>query len=410
MKRDRKTNIAAGDMSLGEAGNNLSAAYCVTSGQAAIIKHQECLHRTDPGPYICQTGRTLSWSPRRPLTASTTMVHAGTVIFLLALLLAYASFRRITKWQEERRLKPLSVNYHFTRKCNKTCVFCFHTEKTSHIATEAEMKTGLRLLRDAGMKKINFAGGEPFLYPKKLAMLCRYCKEDLNLESVSIISNGTDITKKWLDASGRYVDVLGVSCDSFNEKTNMRIGRGTGENVKTLFLIRKWCRELGIKFKLNTVVLLWNWDENMARTIELLDPFRWKVFQVLPVGGENDASKAETDLDKRKRNVQNVLVTDEQFSAFCKMHAHLPCFVPETNDLMASSYLMLDEHLRFLDKGGGVEKASASILDVGVSKALAQVIWDQEAYVERGAVYDWSRESLDESKGCGGASSKDMEW
>ena len=27
---------------------------------------------------------------------------------------------------------PISVNYHFTRQCNKSCGFCFHTATTSH--------------------------------------------------------------------------------------------------------------------------------------------------------------------------------------------------------------------------------------------------------------------------------------
>ena len=123
--------------------------------------------------------------------------------------------------------KPVSVNYHFTRKCNKVCGFCFHTEKTSHVASEEDMKRGLKLLKEAGMEKINFAGGEPFLYPKQLAMLCEYCKIDLQLESVSIISNGTKITRAWLQKHGQFVDVLGVSCDSFDEATNIEIGRGT---------------------------------------------------------------------------------------------------------------------------------------------------------------------------------------
>jgi len=28
----------------------------------------------------------------------------------------------------------ISVNYHFTRKCNRECGFCFHTEKVSLLA------------------------------------------------------------------------------------------------------------------------------------------------------------------------------------------------------------------------------------------------------------------------------------
>jgi radical S-adenosyl methionine domain-containing protein 2 len=46
-------------------------------------------------------------------------------------------------YAEHKYLRPsmnrtdcVSVNYHFTRKCNKTCKFCFHTEKTSHVASK----------------------------------------------------------------------------------------------------------------------------------------------------------------------------------------------------------------------------------------------------------------------------------
>lgn len=188
------------------------------------------------------------------------------------------------RYRQHKFVEPVSVNYFFTRKCNKECAFCFHTEKTSHVAPEADMKQGLRLLRNAGMRKINFAGGEPFLYPKKLAMLCRFCKETLGLESVSIITNGTKVTRDWLRQHGRWVDMLGVSCDSFDERTNVAIGRGTGDNVAQLFRIRDWCRELGILFKLNTVVCTHNWQEDMADMVAKLDPvsgFRHLILSVL---------------------------------------------------------------------------------------------------------------------------------
>ena len=271
------------------------------------------------------------------------------------------------------------------------------------------MKRGLKMLKDAGMKKINFAGGEPFLYPKQLAMLCEYCKVDLELESVSIISNGTKVTEKWLQTYGKYVDVLGISCDSFHEAANIEIGRGTGENVKQLFKIRGWCRDLGIKFKLNTVVCSFNWEEDMAATVKQLDPFRWKCFQMLEVQDENDAAEVETELDKRKRNAKRFVITNEQFAAFCEKHKHLGCFVPESNELMASSYLILDEFLCFLDKGDGSEKQSSSILKVGVAKALEEVKWDREAFLERGGVYDWSKE-LGGEHGCGTEVEKELQW
>jgi hypothetical protein len=45
---------------------------------------------------------------------------------------------------------PTSVNYHFTRKCNYECGFCFHTAKTSFVLPIDEAKRGLRVLTESG--------------------------------------------------------------------------------------------------------------------------------------------------------------------------------------------------------------------------------------------------------------------
>jgi len=45
------------------------------------------------------------------------------------------------------------------------------------MATLEDAKRGLRLLKDEGMKKLNFAGGEPFLYPEFLGKLVQFCKQ-----------------------------------------------------------------------------------------------------------------------------------------------------------------------------------------------------------------------------------------
>ncbi|KAK3346968.1 hypothetical protein B0T25DRAFT_572058 [Lasiosphaeria hispida] len=127
------------------------------------------------------------------------------------------------------------------------------------------------------MKKLNIAGGEPFLYPKFLGAMVQFCKKKPRLESV------------WLKRYGKHVDVLAVSCDSCNEQTSIKIGRGDGNNYN-------------IKFKLNRFVCRLNYDEDMA-----------------------------------------------------------------------SSYLLIDEYMRFMDKGSGKMRESESILDVGVEKALSQV-------------------------------------
>ena len=54
------------------------------------------------------------------------------------------------------------------------------------------------------MEKVNFSGGEPFIHKKGsyVGELVRYCKEDLHLPSVSIVSNGSLITEEWFQQYG----------------------------------------------------------------------------------------------------------------------------------------------------------------------------------------------------------------
>lgn len=72
---------------------------------------------------------------------------------------------------------------------------------------------------------------------------------------------------------------------------------------------------------------------------------------------------------------------------------------------------ILDEYLQFLD-GGNKARHSGKILDVGVQKALSQVEWDQEAFVARGAIYDWGKECGEGACGGGleGIDMKDLEF
>lgn len=284
-------------------------------------------------------------------------------------------------------MKIVSVNYHFTRRCNFNCGFCFHTQKNGYVLPIEEAVRGLQLLKDYGVKKINFAGGEPFTSANYLGEMIKKCKEEIKIEKVSIITNGSLVKKDFFDKFGKYIDVFGVSCDSFNKETNIQIGRGKkGDNVEKLKNIRNWCREYNIKFKLNTVVCNLNKDENMIENIRELEPERWKCFQVLMVKGENED-------DSKLRDVRKFQITEEEFNQFIERHKEIECLVPEPNSCMKSSYLILDEKMRFLDKGDGEEFVSESILDVGVEKALENIRYDEEEFERRGGNYLFERKS-----------------
>ena len=68
------------------------------------------------------------------------------------------------------------------------------------------------MIVDKGMQKINFSGGEPFIHQKGkfVGELVRYCKEDLELPSVTIVSNGSLITEEWFQDYGK--EILDYCC------------------------------------------------------------------------------------------------------------------------------------------------------------------------------------------------------
>lgn len=286
---------------------------------------------------------------------------------------------------------PISVNYFMSRSCNYSCKFCFHTQTNSYHLPLKDAERGLQLLAGAGMRKLNFTGGEPFLLDSSmLGPLVRFAKDYLALDCVSIVSNGSRISREWFSEYGQFLDVLAISCDSFDRATCRELGRGSGVVIDRLPLYRAWCDEFGVLFKVNTVVSSANRLEDMNGPIRSLDPFRWKCFQLLILEGEN--SGTEGDL----RDARSLAISDAEFHQFVSRHSGLPCLVPEDARTMRDSYLLLDEQLRFLDCRDGSKRPGSSILEVGVEQALADSGFNVEAFVARGGLY-WMEE-LEQSK------------
>jgi radical S-adenosyl methionine domain-containing protein 2 len=318
--------------------------------------------------------------------------------------------------EEQEHQKIVAVNYHFTRQCNFACGFCFHTAKTSHVESLENAFRIIRELREAGAEKINFAGGEPFLpnYKNMLGEMVKYAKMDCGYQSVSIISNGHFIKQTFFENYANYLDILGVSCDSQYDEVNKKIGRGKGGQADQVIKVATWCKEYGVKFKLNTVVNAYNKDEDMTSFVSRVNPMRWKVFQVLKLEGENSGEGA-------KRNISDFLISDNEFQKFVALHSSNEfirssnIMKVEDNSAMKSSYILVDEYGRFLDSSTGGKVPTQSMLEVGVAKAFEQLIssdgggYDNVAFYDRDGDYngqtEWSKNSPSSCDSCGGASS-----
>lgn len=119
----------------------------------------------------------------------------------------------------------------------------------------------------------------------------------------------------------------------------------------------------------------------MTSLVLALRPERWKVLQALPIAGQNDG------------RIDDLLITREQFDRFVARHREVETagihLVPESNDLMTGSYVMVDPAGRFFDNVDGVHRYSLPIFEVGVTAALEEVRIDPETFRRRGGAYNW---------------------
>lgn len=274
----------------------------------------------------------------------------------------------------------VSVNFHLIKSCNEQCKYCFATfgDIRDRLAT-AEAKRLILQLSEHGLEKLTFVGGEPTLHPD-LTELIRFA-HSLGI-TVAIVTNGARLVEVLAECADA-VSWAGLSVDSGDEATQQALGRGKGTYVAKSVDLAKKVRALGIRLKLNTVVTSLNWQEDMSELVRTMRPERWKVFQVLPLDGQNDGS------------VEEFLITKQQFDAFVARHTHLAqeglAPVPEDNDAMTGSYLMVDPLGRFADNTSGSLKYSRPILQVGPKVALDENQFSLVRLVARNGVYSWRR-------------------
>ena len=78
-----------------------------------------------------------------------------------------------------------------------------------------------------------------------------------------------------------------------------------------------------------------------------------------------------------------------------KTHIDVKTIVPESNDDIKGSYVMVDPAGRFFDNAQGTHNYSKPILEVGVKEAIKTMDYDLSKFLERGGVYNWENNNQD---------------
>lgn len=280
----------------------------------------------------------------------------------------------------------LTVNYHLIKACNMACKFCF--ARYADLSLEG-LKSSIKRERDlkvvdeigrAGVRKITFVGGEPTLCPW-LDELIRRAKE-WGLVTM-IVTNGSRLTSEWLQCVSENLDWVALSIDSLQPPTNLRSGRnqrsGEAPGKEYYRNLVTMVRGAGLQLKINTTVSAYNHREFLGDFIEWASPARWKIFQVLPIRGQNDAFRDE------------YVISDTEFRNFLQRHRHTLEVVdsyPESNEAMTGSYAMIDPEGCFYDNVDGAHRRGEPVWKVGFERAFSSVRFDFDRFKDRGGLYE----------------------
>lgn len=187
----------------------------------------------------------------------------------------------------ERNIDYASIS--LTDKCNLRCVYCMPEDKVyennliNHTLSFNDYKFIINGLSQVGIKKIKFTGGEPLLYPH-LIELIKYAHYECNIDDISITTNGIGLNEIAYELKRSGLKSVNISLDSLKSYKYKSITRG-GNLTDVLKSINR-CLELGIKVKINCVVIKRFNDDEVYDFIEMANyyPIDVRFIELMPLG------------------------------------------------------------------------------------------------------------------------------
>lgn len=285
---------------------------------------------------------------------------------------------------------PPTVNLHIVGHCNYTCRGCYAKfEAAKTCLPLQDTITILDQLRDRGVTRVTFAGGEPTLHPELLAMLQHASRIGL---VTSVVTNASRIDGQWCVHHLPWLRWLVLSCDSVDRATSDALGRakkvddeGQPDRVRRVSqLVHRWnhvrAAEEHVRLKINMIVTRLTQDEDPSQWLTECNPERVKLLQCLIVPGEND-------------DASDLACTAEAFQRYAARvhtaHDAARVVVAERETDLQLSYAMVDPHGCFRQCHPSGYLTSQRILDVGMQTAWEQVgTIDHQLFVDRGGVYE----------------------
>jgi len=170
--------------------------------------------------------------------------------------------RKIPLKEPEKRQDFVWLNP--TEACNLRCLHCYSDSSPHSIShglenlTTPEWNRVIDEISGAGCRRIQYIGGEPFLYGPEIFHMVRHARKK-GIQFQEVFTNGTLLTDADIEQLHQYGVHVAISIYSSRPEIHERITRVKGSFEKTLKNARS-IRDKGIPLRIGLVVMKANQD------------------------------------------------------------------------------------------------------------------------------------------------------
>ena len=305
-------------------------------------------------------------------------------------------------------IKTIVINWHITEACNYHCGICFAKwNKPAEIWSNPENVQKIIVnicqhFRSQGIFNIrlNIVGGEPIMFPERLWNVVETAYN--NEMEISIITNGSHLEN--IRPFAHLISQVGISIDSLDHETNMKIGRECGNKTISFETLRQKIDDIrkvnpDIRIKVNTVVNSLNFNEILVERFAELHIDKWKILCQRPFNGNpgisdyhfhaflrNNYNEKLMQANVLKRHTEMPLSFLMEGAAEQDQETKQVIYI-EDKDVMTESYLMISPDGRLFQNGSDEYTYSRPLTEVTFAEALSDIKFDSEKFESRYATW-----------------------
>jgi len=256
-------------------------------------------------------------------------------------------------------LSPRLAVYYVTMQCNLNCVYCedFGSRRNHLVTPNPTLENAKKILKviRTGVDRLWLTGGEPLMHPGIVELL-EYARNDLKFGEISLITNGTLLSK----VGGRALTT------EFTESTEKKLLKSSVDSVLSV-----------VKYLDRLIISLDSVDPQALNTVSVPDVYAETVIA-------NAREAAALQKIHNFKLILNAVITPETLSgmdmllAFCtENNVHISFSPQSVNNLPRYELVTSPEYRAFIEKVIRLKKQGAPIMG---SFSYFKVLLDQTPY------------------------------